>query len=158
MCELLLADLAMENGADFQYVFNNDFGNVTIFSDSQDYWTASNNTNKFRSFNTPEAGMANYVHEIVRRKTVKTAAMNGDVNEFAVQLRDTKYCPDCDPAVIGPTFSKFIKTYQDSNLFANLPVAPPKTGHLLTYAILGMTGYIFYRTIHLKPGRKRVLA
>jgi hypothetical protein len=165
MSEMLLADLAMECGfngksGNFDYVWNNNFGNVTITSESQDYWTTK--THKFRSYSTPEAGMKNYVHEILRRKTLKQAALEGDVINFTYQLRDTKYCPDCDPDKITPTLSSFIRGYQAAHLFDNLPSAPPKSlsssSHVLTWAILGMGGYIFYRTINLKPGRKRAIA
>lgn len=163
MSEMLLADLAMECGfngksGDFDYIWNNNFGNVSITKTSQDYWTTK--TNKFRSYSTPEAGMANYVHEILRRKTLKQAAEEGDVINFVYQLRDTKYCPDCDPDKISPTLANSIRSYQAAHLFENLPVGipKPKSSPVLTLAILGMTGFIFYKTIHIKPKRKRVLA
>jgi hypothetical protein len=152
ICEVLLADLEMENGSNFEYVWNNNFGNIGINTESQDYWTTK--TNKFRSFSLPKEGMKAYVREIFRRKSLKNAALEGDIDGFVTALRDTKYCPDCEPSKIGPTLSKLVDTYKASNLFADLPTTIPKTSNWVVWASLGISAYILYKTVRIKPNRK----
>lgn len=136
LCELALA-LCYQETANAKSVYNNNFGNVVVFNNSQDYFMFDGNDRHFRSFDNIEEGMNSMLFELIRRREWLAAAIDGDVDEFAKWYsRDTvsaegrlirAYCPDCASqtnAIAGSLFSKVVG-FKARNLFAAQPSEAP---------------------------------
>lgn len=76
----------------------------------------------FRAYPNHEAGARDYI-KLLRDKfpSILQAARSGNVRSFAVAVRDSRYCPDCDPNRTTPTFQAFVDEFRRDKVFAHLP-------------------------------------
>src|SRR4030042_4021731 len=82
LCEFAMA-LCYQETANGKSVYNNNFGNVVAFNNSQDYFMLDGNNRHFRSFNNIEEGMSSMLFELIRRPEWLAAAIYGGADEFA---------------------------------------------------------------------------
>lgn len=126
LAEMLLATILFET-ANGQAIYNYNVGNVTTNRAEADYWMTSGNANHFAVYQDIESGIAGYLFEILRRPTLVAAAKAGDPYAYAVQYRDTKYCPDCDPSRTSKTFAALRDKVRGLGLYSNLSGPNPTT-------------------------------
>ena len=119
LAELCLAQLCFETTSGHN-LWNNNFGNVDISSSDQNYWMAPGQPNHIRSFDTPQAGMGEYAHQVVRRPSMVKAGNAGDALAFATAIRDTNYTPSIDPEPTARSLNKFVEQFRQQKLFAHL--------------------------------------
>jgi hypothetical protein len=141
--ELLMAQVWLETGRG-KSVQNNSPGNITSSAKTGDFWrptwyvvTRKSSArdirlNKlmlkgkapraFRSYQTPESGFLHYLQFLKspRYEPLLDAAAAGDVAAFARAVRDTGYCPDCDPKKTEPTFRALREEFRRKKLFSEL--------------------------------------
>lgn len=127
LAEMLLATIMLET-ANGLAIYHNNVGNVT--TSGATYWVAPKNPNHFAVYDTIESGISGYLYEILRRPTLVAAAKSGDPFSYAVQYRDTKYCPDCDPSRTTKTFQQLRDQVRKQALFADLPGPAPMSSSM----------------------------
>jgi peptidoglycan hydrolase-like protein with peptidoglycan-binding domain len=119
---ILLATIWMETGAG-KSVYHNNVGNVTVGASGADYYMVAGNSNHFRVYATLTEGILGYLYEILRRGAMTQNAIEGRVYDYLVQYRDSRYCPDCDPNKLLPTFEKLIAQFKAAKLELDLPTS-----------------------------------
>jgi len=161
MAELLMTQIWLETGRG-KSVQNNSPGNITSAGKKGDFWRPTwyvvtdessprdLRLNKlmlegkapraFRSYQTPESGFEDYIRFLSspRYKPLLAAAASGDVASFARAVRDTGYCPDCDPSKTESTFRALRDEFRRDGLFTDMQtvethniVLPAKTKMML---------------------------
>jgi len=76
----------------------------------------------FRAYSTLTEGLKDYVAQLVHHfPSILTAAASGDPSQMAHAIKDSRYCPDCDPKKSTPTLASFADMFGEKELFALLP-------------------------------------
>jgi len=76
----------------------------------------------FRAYPDLLTGLKDYVAQLGHHfPSVLTAAASGNPSEMAHAIKDSRYCPDCDPAKSTPTLASFAQDFGAKELFALLP-------------------------------------
>lgn len=120
LAELMLAQILMET-ADGTKIRNENVGNVTAQSGQDYYVLGPGNLLHFVAFDDLDAGMAAFVHEIKRRKTMVDAGNAGNARAYVQAINDTNYTPGIDVDAITGTLQHYISQFRTDKLFDNLP-------------------------------------
>lgn len=151
--ELTLAQLCFETTSGHN-VWNYNFGNVDVSSSEQNYWMAPGQPNHIRAFNNAREGMAEYVHQVIRRPSLVKAGDAGDALAFATAIRDTKYTPSIDPEQVAKTLSKFVSDFRTQKILTRVA----STAAAATMVVIGLVATAGILTLAIVLGRRRVHA
>lgn len=121
LAELMLAQILMET-ADGTVLRNENVGNVVAIQDQDFYVLSAANPNHFRAFKSLDDGMAAFVHEIVRRKSMVQAGNAGDAHAYVQAISDTNYTPGIDVPATTVTLQRYVARFRTTKLFDNLPM------------------------------------
>lgn len=76
---------------------------------------------RFRAYPNMQAGYDDYIDLLARRfPTIVEAAGTGDPMQFAIAVRDSRYCPDCNPAKTSNSFGRLKREMLASGHFDSL--------------------------------------
>ena len=142
--ELVMAQVWLETGRG--NLRNNNWGNLSSSaeSDSGDFWRppwfevteassarnrylheqmlASKAPHAFRSYETVELGLADYLATLKRRFPIMLeAARDGSPSAFAQAVYDSGYTRDLEPSESAKSFASLMQEFEQKGLFDSLP-------------------------------------
>lgn len=120
---ILLAHVRLET-ANGQKLRNENPGNLTTASTTDDWFVVGTNPLHFRSYDTLSHGMYDYVQDIVGRKPMIDAAVTGDVDAFAKAIASTGYTPGADTAAAADSLGQIAKSIVKAGTFSMLGPGP----------------------------------
>lgn len=121
LAELALAQVLMET-ADGTKIRNENVGNVVALEGQDYYVLGPANPIHFRAFGSLDEGIAAFVHEVVRRKSMVQAGNAGDARAYVQAIHDTDYTPGIDVPSVTVTLQNYVARFRTTKLFDNLPM------------------------------------